>query len=53
MIGVMRFVLHALLIFGGGVFIGGAMLNFNKKEYTAFGINIMLAILMIKMLCAT
>lgn len=51
--GAARFILHALIVLGGGIFIGGAMINFNKKEYTALGINTMLAMLMIKLLWTT
>ena len=47
---VIRVLIHALIVFGGAVFIGGAITNFKKEQYAAFGMNFMLSMLMIKML---
>jgi hypothetical protein len=46
----LRFICHLLLIFGGGMFIGGASVNFKRGQYAAFGMNVVCTILMIKLL---
>ena len=47
---VVDILLYFFAVFFGGVFVGGAIKNYKNEEYGGCGLNIMLALTMVKLI---